>query len=103
MNLMSQILSTIATVPDQTAGYVMHLVTMQSPDRMDEITLWVWTKTDSFSDVLKECKRVLAVAWLDEGKDYREYRFYESFQVVDGPVPAKARTTRQRRPSLKFA
>ena len=101
---MSQILSTIATVPDQTAGYVMHLVTMQSPDYMDEITLWVWTKTDSFSDVLKECKRVLAVAWLEDGKDYREYRFWESFQVVDEPVkPAKTRTTRQRRSSLKFA
>jgi hypothetical protein len=99
---MSQILSTIATVPDQTAGYVMHLVTMQSPDRMNEITLWVWTKTDSFSDVLKECKRVIAVAWLEDGLDYREYRFWESFEVVD-TKPAKTRTTRQRRPSLKFA
>ena len=82
---MSQILSPIATVSESSDCLypsVQHLVTMLDDDG-NEIVLRVWTETNSFCDVLRECKRVIAVAWLDEGLDYRGYRFYESFEVVD--------------------
>ena len=85
---MSQILKPIATVSESSDCLypsVQHLVTMLDDDG-NEIVLWVWTETNSFCDVLRECKRVIAVAWLDEGLDYRGYRFYESFEVVDRPV-----------------
>lgn len=82
---MSQILKPIATVSEPSYcefPSVMHLVTMQDGEG-NEIVLWVYTETGGFSEVLTECKRVIAKAWRDERLDYRKYRFFESFEVVD--------------------
>lgn len=83
---MSLIFAQIATASPASEEYfppVRHLVTLQHPESWEEVTMVISTETDSFCAVMREIKRTVSVLWLEDGLDYRRYRYYEAFQLSD--------------------